>query len=477
MSDQNASNGDHLAKDPFAPEVVESTIAEALRQNTPATPSAVLVRSLADAYTPSPATEAVLARSRATFARHAEALSDGTLQTAGEQAVSTNSGPAAVKLRPRPSRPPRLGVSSLAPAWRTAAAVFLVALLGAGFFALLHEIPRPAGRPTPTATRITAPSPTVPAYLLPSAPLLPAGWTWYRNDIGHFQVPVAPGWGVGTFYGAFNGALTCEYRVQFFPPGSAVAPSQASATFAPRLIEIDVNLSCPSSSWSNPPDQYTVQEPNPVIVDGQPVTVWDIDTPGEINDFADATFHGHQFAFSVQSRDSNFIVADPKVFHQMLHGFEYTGLTLSCAEQSTTLTSPTAAVTLTPAPSLPPTQILSAVEALPGFENPVQVASLLRTVPTVTIHLSWSFRDGGATEYSDGYYSLPHYIIRASVNDVRMVTYDVTYNPTTRAFSLIRLVQWQPSDPGYGKPFPWVGISSSAAWQALCSANGLALAA
>ena len=51
---------------------------------------------------------------------------------------------------------------------RTLAAVLVVALLGAGFFALLHGIPRPAGHPTPTATRIAAtatpaPSPTVSA--------------------------------------------------------------------------------------------------------------------------------------------------------------------------------------------------------------------------------------------------------------------------------------------------------------------------
>ena len=46
---------------------------------------------------------------------------------------------------------------------------------------------------------------------------------------------------------------------------------------------------------------------------------------GEIESYALATFHGHQYAFDVQSRDSNFIVVDAKAFHQMLHGFEYTG--------------------------------------------------------------------------------------------------------------------------------------------------------
>jgi hypothetical protein len=177
----------------------------------------------------------------------------------------------------------------------------------------------------PTLTATAGSSPTVPAYLLPSAPLLPAGWSWYRDSIGHFQVPVAPGWGVGTFYSTLDQLHDCEYRIQFFPPGTSVTPGQPSATYAPRLIEIEVNLSCPPSSWSITPDQYTVQEPNPVMVDGQAVIVWDQDIPGEINHAADATFHGHQFGFEVQSRDSNFILVDVKVFLQMLHGFEYSG--------------------------------------------------------------------------------------------------------------------------------------------------------
>jgi hypothetical protein len=48
-------------------------------------------------------------------------------------------------------------------------------------------------------------------------------------------------------------------------------------------------------------------------------------TPGIIDSYALATFGGRQYAFDLQCEDSNFIVADPKVFHQMLHGFEYTG--------------------------------------------------------------------------------------------------------------------------------------------------------
>src|SRR5215469_12354991 len=54
----------------------------------------------------------------------------------------------------RAQQPPRRPVTSLRAAWRTVAAVLVVALLGTGFFALLHGIPRPGGHPNATATRI-----------------------------------------------------------------------------------------------------------------------------------------------------------------------------------------------------------------------------------------------------------------------------------------------------------------------------------
>ena len=151
--------------------------------------------------------------------------------------------------------------------------------------------------------------------------------------------------------------------------------------------------------------------------------------------------------------------------------------TLSCAEPSTTATSPTVHVALTPGPSLPPAEILSAVKALPGFQNPVQVAfapsgSTYRYDPPVLV-LPATVGD----PEGNGSYSLPHYIIRVSVNGVRMVTYDVTYDPTTHTFSLISFGPMASNDPAYGKPFPWVGVSSSAAVATLRCAKGIALAA
>lgn len=72
------------------------------------------------------------------------------------------------------------------------------------------------------------------------------------------------------------------------------------------------------------PDQYDVKEPTPIMVDRQPVTLWDDDVSGQIFHIGYATFGRQQFDFTVQSRESNFILVDEKVFLQMLHGFEYT---------------------------------------------------------------------------------------------------------------------------------------------------------
>jgi hypothetical protein len=59
------------------------------------------------------------------------------------------------------------------------------------------------------------------------------------------------------------------------------------------------------------------------MVDGQAVTLWDNDVPGQIFHFGDGTFHGHQFSFAVQSRPQSAIPGDVTVFLQMLYGFQY----------------------------------------------------------------------------------------------------------------------------------------------------------
>ncbi|HEX9414677.1 MAG TPA: hypothetical protein VF916_14320 [Ktedonobacterales bacterium] len=171
MSDMNAWNGGNHADDPFAPEVVEGSIAGSLRPDVPATPTAVLVRSLAAAYALPPAADAALARSRATLARRAEALNTGGHQM---NSSDTDTWPAPTRSTTRPPQPPRRRLSPFELFLRSAAAVLVVALLGAGFYALLQGMQSHGTRPQPTPTH-TPISATATPTAIPPQPPAPAG--------------------------------------------------------------------------------------------------------------------------------------------------------------------------------------------------------------------------------------------------------------------------------------------------------------
>jgi outer membrane protein assembly factor BamB len=218
MSDRNAWNGGYHADDPFAPEVVEDSIARSLRADAPEMPTAVLVRSLADAYALPPTADAVLARSRATLARRAEALGAGGLQT-----ISSDTEPAGITPITRPPQPPRRQHSHFGMVWQTAAAVLIVALLSAGFSALLRGIPRPGGHPAPTAT----PRATPKATAVPPQPPAPVGvyvttpGTMFLLNLStgaiQHRYPVASGVGMpivanGLVYGTYASPGTISTR-------------------------------------------------------------------------------------------------------------------------------------------------------------------------------------------------------------------------------------------------------------------------
>ncbi|HEY7780282.1 MAG TPA: PQQ-binding-like beta-propeller repeat protein [Ktedonobacterales bacterium] len=172
MSDRDAGNRGESADDPFAPAVVEDTIARSLRPDAPATPSAVLVRTVADAYALPPAADAVLARGRGTLARHAAALNSGRVQM-----ISSDTWPEVTAPSTRPPQPLRRPPSRFGTAWRAVAAVLVIALLGGGFFALLRGAPRLGGHPTATGTATPSPvsaTPT-PGAPTPTASPTPAG--------------------------------------------------------------------------------------------------------------------------------------------------------------------------------------------------------------------------------------------------------------------------------------------------------------
>lgn len=171
MSDTNTWPDGDPAGDPFAAEAVEAAIAQSLRRDTPATPSAELIRTLADAYALPPAADAALARSRAALARRAEALSLGEHHTGGHQMISSDTWPAPTSPVSRPPQPPRRRLSPSAAFLRTAAAALVVALLGASFYALLHGMQRQVTHPQPTPTATLPPvSPTATPNATPNAP-------------------------------------------------------------------------------------------------------------------------------------------------------------------------------------------------------------------------------------------------------------------------------------------------------------------
>ncbi|MFI5272384.1 MAG: hypothetical protein ACHQ4H_05040, partial [Ktedonobacterales bacterium] len=107
-----------------------------------------------------------------------------------------------------------------------------------------------------------------------------------------------------------------------------------------------------------------------------------------------------------------------------------------------------------------PAAVLAALPTLPGYMTPVQTAELpasdsysfdtpvlvlpATTVPTTT--------QGAADDDN-----LPHFVIRASVNGVRMITYDATYNPATKELGDLTFGGDPPNSPHYNKPFPFAG--------------------
>lgn len=134
----------------------------------------------------------------------------------------------------------------------------------------------------------------------------------------------------------------------------------------------------------------------------------------------------------------------------------------------------------TPIASDSPAAVLAALPTLSGYMTPVQALQLstnasysfetpVLVLPATITPLAVSPTGAGA--------NLPHFVIRASVNGVWMITYDATYNPTTKELGDLTYGGDEPKMPQYNKPFPWEGVSASTAVATLHSARGLALAA
>jgi hypothetical protein len=117
-----------------------------------------------------------------------------------------------------------------------------------------------------------------------------------------------------------------------------------------------------------------------------------------------------------------------------------------------------------------PPDVIAALKAAPDFMSPVVAASAQADssytfdAPVLVLPATTG---GGA---------LPHLIVRAAIQGVRYVTYDLDYD---RAHHLIRIsgigIQ-VPSDPNYNKPFPWLQVTAQQATATLQQQGRIALA-
>lgn len=117
-----------------------------------------------------------------------------------------------------------------------------------------------------------------------------------------------------------------------------------------------------------------------------------------------------------------------------------------------------------------PTDVIAALKTAPDYMAPVVAAS-------AQAGSSYSF-DAPVLVLpaTTGGGEMPHLIVRAAINGVRYVTYDLAYD---RAHHLIRIagigIQVS-SDPNYNKPFPWLPVTAQQAIAALQQKRGVALA-
>jgi hypothetical protein len=127
-----------------------------------------------------------------------------------------------------------------------------------------------------------------------------------------------------------------------------------------------------------------------------------------------------------------------------------------------------------------PTAVLAALPTLPGYMTPVQASNLPATdsysFDTPVLVLPATLDDPAKQGGGEGD-NLPHFVIRASVNGVRMITYDATYNPSTKELGDLTFGGDSPGSPHYNKPFPFEGVPAKSAVAILRNARGLTLAA
>lgn len=193
------------------------------------------------------------------------------------------------------------------------------------------------GGPAATAPSTTSPhsttslSPTRPSATATAAvtPAVTTGWPIYRDSQVAFQVPLPPGWRVGSFTSPTPNGPD-EYTVQCFPPQSHGQPGAGAASMEPELIEITVVFAPPYASVADDPNWQP--EAHPVAIGSTQAIVYDrLPDWEEILRLA-ATYRGRlQFVFELHLLSEEAPVAlDPTkiksataLFLGMMQGFHY----------------------------------------------------------------------------------------------------------------------------------------------------------
>lgn len=133
----------------------------------------------------------------------------------------------------------------------------------------------------------------------------------------------------------------------------------------------------------------------------------------------------------------------------------------------------------TPTASDSSAAVLAALPTLPGYMTPTAVAQLPASdsysfdMPVLVLPATLGNPATLAGGEDD---NLPHFVIRASVNSIRMITYDATYDPATKELGDLTYGGDTPGSPHYNKPFPFEGVLASTAAATLHAQRGVAVA-
>lgn len=124
--------------------------------------------------------------------------------------------------------------------------------------------------------------------------------------------------------------------------------------------------------------------------------------------------------------------------------------------------------------SAAPSDILTAMQSSPAYMSPTQ-ATAAPSGSTFSFDTPVEVLNATLGN-QENVYNMPHYIVRASINGVRQVSYDLTYDPAHKLLYISSIGMNLPNDAHYGKAFPWDGVTASAALSKLQSVRQMSAA-